>query len=82
MTLMARVPAPKPRASVIETTRVAKGMTRRALAEEARTTYSTVYNIEVGHNPRVGRELLRRIADALEVDVTSLIEPETVEVSA
>ncbi len=79
---MARVPAPKPRASVIETTRVCKGMTRRALGEAAQTTYCTVYNIENGYNPRVGRELLQRIADALEVDISSLIEPETVEVAA
>lgn len=79
---MAKEPAPKPRASVIETTRVSHGMTRSALAKEARTTYSTVYNIEKGYNPRVGRELLQRIADAIHVDVNTLIEPESAGVAA
>lgn len=64
---MAKTPAPEIKCRELEETRVSRGLTRRMLAEKAGTTYSNVYNLEKGYNQRIGRELLQRIADALQV---------------
>lgn len=76
MTLMARTPAPKVKARALEQIRVSRGLTRRMLAEKAGTKYKTVYNLEYGCNPRVGRELLQRLAAALNVSTSELAEAE------
>lgn len=78
MTFMARTPAPKVKARALEQIRVSRGLTRRMLAEKAGTKYKTVYNLEYGCNPRVGRELLQRLASALNVAPTDLAEAEDV----
>lgn len=76
MSLMARTPAPKVKARALEEIRVSRGLTRRMLAEKASTKYKTVYNLEYGTNPRIGRELLQRLAAALEVAPSELAETE------
>lgn len=74
MTLMAKVPAPKIKARALEEIRISRGLTRRMLAEKAGTKYKTVYNLEYGCNPRIGRELLQRLAAALDVATSELAE--------
>jgi transcriptional regulator with XRE-family HTH domain len=73
---MTKVPGPKPRGSEIQATRVSKGLTRKALAEQTGLAWVTIYNLECGHQPRTTWETLTRIAQALRVDVKTLAEDE------
>ncbi|MFB9687665.1 helix-turn-helix domain-containing protein [Amycolatopsis plumensis] len=75
---MARVPNPIPKGAEIEAIRVSQGMSRRTFAEKAEVAWKTVYNVENGYNPRVSREVLQRMANALGVDVERIREPDPV----
>jgi DNA-binding XRE family transcriptional regulator len=75
---MARVPNPIPKGAEIKALRVSLGMSRHTFAEKVNAAWKTVYNVETGHNPRVSRELLQRMANTLGVDVDEIREPESV----
>lgn len=64
---MAKDQAPEINGGELAQLRVNLGLSRSMLAEQAKTTYKTIYNLENGWNPRLSRELRQRLADALGV---------------
>jgi transcriptional regulator with XRE-family HTH domain len=59
---------------VIQQKREAKGMTQRDLAAKAKVTQGYVAQLEIGMKKNPSLEILKRIAKALGVPVTELLE--------
>ena len=60
--------------TVIRTLREAKGMTQVALAKKARIAQSYLVRLELGERKNPSLEILKRLAKALGVPVTELLE--------
>lgn len=69
---MAKDQAPEVNGGELERIRVDLGLSRSMLAEQAKTTYKTIHNLENGWNLRFSRELRKRLADALGVEPEQL----------
>ena len=66
--------SPKRLATVLTTLRTAKGMTQEQLAARAKVSRAYVAVLEAGHRKNPSLEILRRLARALGVSVTALVE--------
>lgn len=66
--------APRKLARIIQVLREAKGMTQRDLAEKARITPGYLAQLELGLRENPSLEVLKRLAKALGVPVTELLE--------
>lgn len=51
-----------------------RGLSQRELAERAKVSPATVYEMEAGRRPQPRGSTLRKLADALGVDVSELVE--------
>jgi transcriptional regulator with XRE-family HTH domain len=65
---------PKRLSRVIQQQRESKGMTQRDLATKAKVTQGYVAQLEMGMKKNPSLEILRRLAKALGVPVTELLE--------
>jgi transcriptional regulator with XRE-family HTH domain len=66
--------SPKTRNRIIQQLRKAKGMTQRDLAAKAEITQGYVAQIELGKKKNPSLDVLRRLAEALDVPVTDLLQ--------
>jgi transcriptional regulator with XRE-family HTH domain len=66
--------SPKRLSRVIQQLRESKGMTQRDLAAKANVTQGYVAQLEMGVKKNPSLEILKRIAKALGVPVTELLE--------
>jgi transcriptional regulator with XRE-family HTH domain len=66
--------SPQRLSRVIQQLREAKGMTQRDLAAKAEVTQAYVAQLEMGARKNPSLKILKRIAKALDVPVTTLLE--------
>lgn len=66
--------SPKRLSRVIQTRREAAGMTQRDLAAKAKVTAGYIAQIEMGTKKNPSLDVLKRLAKALGVPVTELLE--------
>jgi transcriptional regulator with XRE-family HTH domain len=60
--------------SELVTLRTSRGLSQRELAERASVSPATVFELEAGRRPQPRGSTLRKLAGALEVDVSELVE--------
>jgi transcriptional regulator with XRE-family HTH domain len=58
----------------LATLRRTRGLSQRELAERAKVSPATVYEMEAGRRPQPRGSTLRKLAEALGVDVSELVE--------
>ncbi len=56
------------------TLRKSRGLSQRELAERASVSPATIYELEAGRRPQPRGSTLRKLADALGIDVSELVE--------
>jgi transcriptional regulator with XRE-family HTH domain len=66
--------SPKRLSGMLKRMRIAKGVTQRDLAKRARVTQGYVAQLEMGIRKNPSIETLKRLAKALGVPVTALLE--------
>jgi XRE family transcriptional regulator of biofilm formation len=60
--------------TMLQTKREAKGLTQEALAKKAKVARSYLAKLEAGHSKNPSLAVLQRLAKALGVPVTALLE--------
>ncbi len=65
---------PKRMATVLTTLRAAKGMTQEQLARRAKVSRGYLAGLEAGHRTNPSVPMLRRLAKALGVKVSALLD--------
>ena len=66
--------APRKLATVLRQRREQAGVTQEALAQRAKVARSYIALIEAGHKTNPSLDILKRLARALDVPVTELLE--------